>query len=72
MKDGTIIGIQSIESVIEAKDGSIWLDVRLMESSDDTVAWLDKFDKKIVAPTSRFEASINASYVMAAFELVDT
>jgi hypothetical protein len=72
MRDGTIIGIQSIESVKQAKDGSIWLDVRLMESSDSTVAWLKKFDKTFVAPTSRIEASINASYVMAAFELADT
>ena len=72
MCDGTIIGIQAIEAINQAADGTIWLDVRLMDSSDGTTAWLDNFDKKFVAPTSRLEASINASHVMAAFEIADT
>jgi hypothetical protein len=72
MRDGTIIGIQAIQSIQKASDGSIWLDVRLMDPSDGTEEWLGKFDKTFIAPTSRLEASINASHIMAAFELADT
>jgi len=72
MSDGTIISIQAIEAINQASDGSIWLDVRLMDPSDGMAGWLKNVDKKLVAPTDRLKASINASHVMAAFELANT
>lgn len=68
MCDGTVIGIQAIEHIKQTADGTIWIDVTLM----DSISWPDDFTKKFVAPTSRLEASINTSHIMAAFELADT
>jgi hypothetical protein len=72
MRDGTVIGVQAIESIHQAADGSIWFDVRLMDPSDDNAESLKPFAKTLIAPTSRLEASINASHIMVAFELADT
>ncbi len=72
MRDGTVIAVQAIERIQQAADGSIWLDVRLMDRSDGNTEWLKPYDKTLIAPTSRLEASINASHIMAAFELADT
>ncbi len=63
MSNGTTIGIQDIWKVWQAADGTLWLDVTLLSGDYENV-W--------VAPTSRTSASINASHVMAAFELADT
>lgn len=63
MTDGTVIGIQCINRVTQSADGTIWLDVELINHD---------FDGVFVAPTIRLTASINASHVMAAFELADT
>ena len=72
MRDGTVIGVQTIESIQQSADGHVWLDVRLMDPSDGNSEWLKPFAKSLIAPTSRLEASINASHIIAAFELADT
>jgi hypothetical protein len=71
MSNGNVIGVHSIESVSQAADGTIWLDVRLLHPNDCRCTWLDYFAKGWFAPTTNLLASINASHVMAAFELAD-
>lgn len=63
MSNGMTIGIQDIQKVWQAADGSVWLDVTLLSGEYDGV-W--------TAPTTRTTASINASHIVAAFELADT
>ncbi len=61
--------ISSISSVNRATDGSIWLDVNMI----DRTTWGEKLPfQKIEAPTSRKTASVNASHIVAAFEIADT
>jgi hypothetical protein len=65
-----ILGIQCIDEVYQAADGSIWMDVTLLDTNllrQDTI-----LQEVIIAPTSRTRASINVSHVIAAFELEDT
>lgn len=65
MSNGTVIGIHRILSVDQAADGSIWLTVELLSDTPGD-------DRVFIAPTTRLTASINASHVVAAYELVDT
>jgi hypothetical protein len=68
--NNTIIGIQCIDGVSQAADGSIWMDVTLL---DTNLLRTDVLQQDIIiAPTSRTRASINASHIVAAFELEDT
>jgi hypothetical protein len=66
--DGTIIGIERIEAIKQAADGSIWIDVQLLDSEYSN----SSIKKLFLAPTSRTTASINTSHIVAAFELADT
>jgi hypothetical protein len=66
--DGTIIGIQRIEAIKQAADGSIWIDVQLLDSEPSNSSG----KKLFLSPTSRTSASINTSHIVAAFELADT
>jgi len=65
MSNGTVIGIHRILNVDQAADGTIWLTVELLSDTPGD-------DRVFIAPTSRLTASINASHVVAAYELVDT
>lgn len=65
MSNGTVIGIHRILSVDQAADRSIWLTVELLSDTPGD-------DRVFIAPTTRLTASINASHVVAAYELVDT
>lgn len=65
MSNGTVIGIHRILSVDQAADGTIWLTVELLSDTPGD-------DRVFIAPTSRLTASINASHVVAAYELADT
>jgi len=70
---GEVMVIDTINEVRRASDGSIWLDVSLVEEFEplnETVRALG--DCFIWAPTSRTDASVNAAHVVAAFELADT
>ncbi|MBI4780326.1 MAG: hypothetical protein HY785_03280 [Oscillatoriophycideae cyanobacterium NC_groundwater_1537_Pr4_S-0.65um_50_18] len=65
-----ILGIQCIDEVYQAADGSIWMDVTLLDTNllrRDTI-----LQEVIIAPTSRTRASINVNHIIAAFELEDT
>jgi hypothetical protein len=68
--NNTIIGIQCIDEVYQAANGEIWLDVTLLDTNllrTESIA-----QEILIAPTSRTRASINASHIVAAFELEDT
>lgn len=65
---GVVICITSITALHLAADGSIWLDVNLISDEVPSMSGMTAF----CAPTSRTKASINASHIIAAFELTDT
>lgn len=65
MSNGTVIGVHRILSVDQAADGTIWLTVELLSDTPGD-------DRVFIAPTTRLTASINASHVVAAYELADT
>lgn len=67
--NGTVIGIQCIDSISQASDQSIWIDVTLLDTNYHSPIRGIPF---IVAPTSRLTASINVNHIVAAFELADT
>ena len=73
MVSGITIGVERIEKLHRDAAGNIWLDVVLLDRlpSHDAVPHLS-LKTFFVAPTSRTTASINASHVMAVFELADT
>ena len=69
MITGDVIGIESITSITQDATGNLWLNATLLKDS----LLEDIGGRKILfAPTSRLETSINASHVVAAFELADT
>jgi hypothetical protein len=67
LSNGQTLPIQHIEAVHRAADGSLWLDVLMAERGSVLTP-----GKYLYAPTSRLHASVNAAYVVAAFELADT
>ena len=69
---GVTIGITSINSVIQAADGQLWLDVSLLvkEPSINEPVKGDAL-KLITAYTWRATASIATRHIVAAFELAD-
>jgi hypothetical protein len=71
--DLVAILITTITNVNQAKDGSIWLTVDLMPDDDFWALRLrERGLRTLGAPTSRTTASINASHIIAAFEIADT
>lgn len=70
LSDGTLACIETILEVRQAADGAVWLEVRLASEAGFGAERLQH--RRLTAPTSRNEASINAGHVMAAFELADT
>lgn len=69
MITGDIIAIQYIFAISQDASGNLWLDAMLQDSDSDYEV---NNRKAFVSPTSRNQVSINASHVMAAFELADT
>lgn len=69
---GVVLGISHIERVVQAADGSLWLDVDMMENYASVSIHKDFWSSVVVAPTSRLRASVNAAHVVAAVELADT
>jgi hypothetical protein len=70
LKNGTVIAIECIDKVVQAKDGSLWLDVQLLDHTGNSD--LDD-DNIFTAPHSdRPSASINASEVVFAFEICES
>jgi hypothetical protein len=59
-----VLGIERIDALHATADGGIWLDVTLLSGKPDR-----KHLTLLLAATSRCRASINASHVVAAWEL---
>ncbi len=69
MTNGVTICIDQIDNVHQDASGTLWLDVQLLNK----IPCDGKKRLFFVAPTNdRMTATINASHVMAAFELVDS
>jgi hypothetical protein len=68
--NNVIIGIQCIDQVHQATDGTIWLDVTLLDTNPIRSDSL--LQDILIAPTSRTRASINVNHIVIAFELEDT
>ena len=68
--NNVIIGIQCIDEVHQAIDGTIWLDVTLLDTNPIRSDSLQQ--DILIAPTSRTRASINVNHIVVAFELEDT
>ncbi len=67
---GVVLAISNIRRMHQAADGTVWLDVWML---DRLPTWAENLPMKtIVAPTERLIASINAAHVVWAFELADT
>ncbi len=67
LNTGHVLCIESILKVRQGADGHIWLDVEMM-----TRIPYAKITNMIHSPTSRTRASVQASRIVAAFELADT
>jgi hypothetical protein len=63
--------IESITAIHRDANGEVWLDVKLQEGSNKPFGELPG-TTLVGAPTSRTDATIKASHVVAAFELADT
>lgn len=62
---GNIIAVERILKLHTAVDGTIWLDVRMVETGDYVPGSLDR--RVFTAPSDALEASVNASAIVAAF-----
>lgn len=74
---GQMLAIAHIVDVRQAADGSIWLDVRMLDLDDvdsltRSFSGLKHWPKALGAPTSRLQASVNAAQVVCAFDIADT
>ena len=69
LSGGNIIAIERIVEIHRAVDGTIWLDVRMVETGDYVPGSLDR--RVFTAPSAAVEASVNASAVVAAFTFSD-
>ncbi|MBF8274064.1 MAG: hypothetical protein HW380_3169 [Magnetococcales bacterium] len=66
LSTGKVIAIETILDVYEAKNGDVWLDVRLLLDPPK------KIPNIFSPPCGRQTASINAKFITFAFELADT
>jgi hypothetical protein len=66
LETGHTLCIERIVAIRQGADGTIWIDVEMMTSPPLGIS------RFITAPTSRTRASVQASKVVAAFELADT
>lgn len=70
LTNGSILCITSIIGVHKDATGNIWLDVDMMEERPFCAG--HSTGPFMIAPTSRTTASVNATHIVAAFELADT
>lgn len=69
LSGGNILVVERILDVHTARDGSIWLDVKMVATGDYLSGSLDR--RVFTAPSSALEASVNASAIVAAFTYAD-
>lgn len=71
---GQLLHVETIRTVTQAADGSVWADVELGEPCDVWDDWAAKhgWPRPTHAPTTRRECSVNVAHVVCAVELADT
>jgi hypothetical protein len=71
---GQVLGVAHIDDVRQAADGSLWLEVELLEVSPvrSDRSWGLWSNGLVLAPTSRIKASVAVAHVVCAVELADT
>jgi hypothetical protein len=67
--NGFTICIEAITNIVQAADGSIWIDVVLLKDGD---CWTKGIERKLVSPTARNRASVNTAHIVAAYEIADS
>jgi hypothetical protein len=73
MTNGDYVHFSHITNVVQAADGTVWVDVSLHKPMELVDIFRGSLPgKHIFAPTSRTEASINSSHIMMAFETGDS
>ena len=72
MITGDVIAVQSIASVKQDAGGNLWIDAILINSEEQLLPDDINGHRIFAAPTSRKDVTINASHIVAAFELGDT
>jgi len=65
---GHVMAVGHIDRVRAGEDGTVWIDATMEHGA----AWSHENLNFLEAPTSRLKVSVNASHVVAAFELADT
>jgi hypothetical protein len=73
--NGTVICVERIDKIWQAANGDVWFDVTLLRDCPISAQGRDSASiiggRPFVAPTERVTASVNASHVVAAYELAD-
>lgn len=69
LNSGTTVIIDQLEDIVQAADGSLWLEVTLATEAPWTIR---KLNKAFLAPTDRKRAAIALASVAAIFEASDS
>ena len=72
MITGDIIALQSISGVVQDATGNLWIEATLTNAEEFMVPDNVNGHRVFTSPTKRQSITINASHVVAAFELADT
>jgi hypothetical protein len=72
MATGDVVHFENILDVHQATDGSLWVDVALVDSVPMSNQGRGIKGRHIVAPVGRKTASINVAHIVMAFEAADT
>jgi hypothetical protein len=72
LETGHTLCIERIVALRQGADGSIWIDVEMLTDLPFLRDGVMRLKPLITSPTSRARASVQASKVVAAFELADT
>ena len=65
-----LLCVETVTNIHQAADGSLWLDVELLESAPSGADRLGV--PVLVSPTSKKTCSVNCANIVAALELADT
>ena len=72
LETGHTLCIERIVAVTQGADGTVWIDVEMLTRPPLTGPPFGAVHKPLTAPTPRTRASVQASKIVAAFELADT
>jgi hypothetical protein len=68
---GNILAISKINKITRDDTGNLWLDAEMLNYHVRGSVEINVLSKILIAPTERTRVSINASHIVAAFELTD-